>query len=284
MTMWVPILAALLVAASLWILVRPTWLPAAADSSERIHQLRLVRDRLLAQLNELEVETADRSMAGDTAVEERARVEAELAAVLRELEQAGPAAAGGTHPSQRAGVTAVAILALFLILATGGLYLINRTPAPAEAAGGTPAMIQAMVGRLEARLQQNPEDPAGWARLGRSYAVLGRLDGAYAAYARAYKLAPRNPGILADYAWLLYSQDPSNTRGLVGRLYRELQQLQPNHPRVLWFLGYEAYQQKKFARAIQYWERLVQQLEPGSDEAQHLGRAISNARDRLRQK
>jgi cytochrome c-type biogenesis protein CcmH len=47
-----------------------------------------------------------------------------------------------------------------------------------------------MVARLEQRLQQSPEDGAGWKRLGRSYMVLGRYREAVSAYTSAAELLP----------------------------------------------------------------------------------------------
>ena len=52
------------------------------------------------------------------------------------------------------------------------------------------AMILAMVGNLAARLEQQPDDVEGWARLGRSYIVLGEPQKAREAYAHAVKLKP----------------------------------------------------------------------------------------------
>lgn len=46
-------------------------------------------------------------------------------------------------------------------------------------------MIEGMVGQLAARLEADPKDSAGWARLVRSYMVLGRSDDARAALAKA---------------------------------------------------------------------------------------------------
>ena len=47
------------------------------------------------------------------------------------------------------------------------------------------AMIRGMVERLAARLDQNPEDKEGWARLAHAYDVLGETEKAQAARARA---------------------------------------------------------------------------------------------------
>lgn len=68
----------------------------------------------------------------------------------------------------------------------------ERAPEPAESAAGPTAqdmqaaddlssedrnaMIEGMVAQLDQRLRDNPDDAAGWRRLIRSYAVLGRMD------------------------------------------------------------------------------------------------------------
>lgn len=61
--------------------------------------------------------------------------------------------------------------------------------------------IQGMVERLAARLQENPDDPAGWARLVRSYRVLGEEDKLNAALADArvrFKDRPRDLKSIED--------------------------------------------------------------------------------------
>jgi cytochrome c-type biogenesis protein CcmH len=56
------------------------------------------------------------------------------------------------------------------------------------------AMIQGMVAGLASRLQSNPDDPAGWVKLVRAYAVLGetgKRDQAYATARARYSNAPQ---------------------------------------------------------------------------------------------
>jgi cytochrome c-type biogenesis protein CcmH len=52
------------------------------------------------------------------------------------------------------------------------------------------AMIRGMVDRLAARLEQNPNDRAGWTRLAHAYDVLGEPDKAQGARARAAAASP----------------------------------------------------------------------------------------------
>jgi cytochrome c-type biogenesis protein CcmH len=83
--------------------------------------------------------------------------------------------------------------------APGGKTPPTDATAAGITAGASPqerqAMINAMVERLAARLEQQPDDVAGWARLGRSYMVLNQPDKAREAYAHALKLKPDDPGL-----------------------------------------------------------------------------------------
>lgn len=65
-------------------------------------------------------------------------------------------------------------------------------PAPDE------AMIRGMVEGLAARLAEQPDDPAGWARLVRSYGVLGDLEAQQAALAEARRRFAGRPEALAE--------------------------------------------------------------------------------------
>lgn len=83
-------------------------------------------------------------------------------------------------------------------------------PAAASAATGKPpvldpndpqmGMIRTMVGRLAARMEQNPGDADGWRKLAHAYVVLGEKDKARAAIAHALKLKPNDPDVLATLA------------------------------------------------------------------------------------
>jgi len=70
---------------------------------------------------------------------------------------------------------------------------IEGRPAPARDPGQL-AMIQGMVDGLAARLKADPENPAGWVRLVRAYAVLGdtqKRDEAYASARARYAAQPQ---------------------------------------------------------------------------------------------
>ena len=81
----------------------------------------------------------------------------------------------------------------------GGMPSAAAVAAAEQATAGSPdaqrAMINAMVARLAARLEQQPNDVEGWTRLGRSYMVLNEPAKARQAYARAVKLKPDDPAL-----------------------------------------------------------------------------------------
>lgn len=73
----------------------------------------------------------------------------------------------------------------------------TETPASASADAATDGLVQNMVASLAARLERAPDDPQGWARLIRSYRVLGDQAAANAALARARSLFTSRPDALA---------------------------------------------------------------------------------------
>lgn len=76
-------------------------------------------------------------------------------------------------------------------------------PAPAVAqglSGDQMTAVRGMVANLASRLQQSPDDPAGWVRLVRAYAVLGDTEKRDAALASARARYAAKPDVLADLA------------------------------------------------------------------------------------
>jgi len=298
---WLVAVALLISVVTVWYVARPLARPLTQDDRERRGQLQQLRDRLLTQLNELDIEEADRNI--DTAVvsDERSRLEAELAQTLRELETLGVASKkkkskkkqAEAQQSRRVWITTLVAFGIIFPLAAAGLYVLNERStlaylwnpqATATTNASVPPMVLEMVARLEKRLEAQPDDLAGWLQLGRAYAVLGRQEAAQAAYARAYKLAPDDPQAIAQYAGFLYQGDPQNTRGLVYNLYKRLHQLDPQNLDALWFLGYAAYQKGEYKEALGLWDRLMKGLPPDSNEANHLRMIITQTREKLGKK
>jgi cytochrome c-type biogenesis protein CcmH len=286
------ILAALLLLVTLWWLSRPLRAGAAVSTiSERV-DLEQLRDRLVAQLNELDAERADRGIDSAVAQDEELRLSTELASAVKRLEGLAPSASGAVSTlTNRNALVATAVLALMLLAIGVGLYAWQNAGnvqgfmlTAGSGADNTrvPPLVFEMVAKLEKRLAAQPNDPEGWARLGRSYVVMERKDKALAAYAKAYELAPDNVAVLSDYAWLVFNENPGATTGLVQTLYSHLYQLEPTHPDALWFMGFTAYQQGDYRKALGLWERLLKLLPAEDPGREQLAQAIASAREKLR--
>lgn len=288
------IVALLIAVATAWYLARPLARSVVTDDRERRNQLQQLRDRLLVQLDELDVEEGDRNIDTTVLSDERSRLEAELAAVLHELETPkGKKKKKKTKAESRRGwAVALAIFGVVLPLTAAGLYALNQRPVLAylsnpqapPANASMPPMVMEMVARLEKRMAEQPDDADGWHRLGRAYAVLGRGEAANAAYARAYKLTPDDPQLVAEYAAFLYEGDPQNTSGQVFGLFTRLLELNPENPDALWFLGFAAYQKGDHRKALGYWDRLLKALPADSPEAEHLRAITAKTRQQLGKK
>jgi cytochrome c-type biogenesis protein CcmH len=94
---------------------------------------------------------------------------------------------------RRGGLTAQ----MAVVEQTGRLPPAPGTTAPPPEMAG---MIHGMVDSLAARLKAQPEDPEGWVRLVRAYAVLGETDERNAALASAQARYAGNPSELAALA------------------------------------------------------------------------------------
>lgn len=161
--------------------------------------------------------------------------------------------------------------------------LVEYDPAEtAEAKANLPSIDQ-MVVKLQARLQQNPADPKGWALLGRSYFIMGRYNEAANSYAQASKLSDeKDVDILADYAESLAMSNNGNLQGKAEQTIGRALAKQPNHPKSLWLAGSAAFQAGKYNNAIRHWETLLNMHPDKSNEgAKVLQKQIAEARTRL---
>jgi cytochrome c-type biogenesis protein CcmH len=280
------VLATLVVVATVWFIAWPLKRPPVA-LREGTTQLRQLRDRLVAQLNELDVESGDRNVDPAVVADERKRLEAELAQALKELDQCEANPKADQQGARNLWGTTLIVLALVVPVIAGGLYYMTNRTTLAQLSGagsqtaGLPPMVMEMVARLEQRLAQQPNDAEGWARLGRAYQVMERWDEARAAYARAHGLAPKDAEILAAYAGFLVSENPSAPSPEAVALFRQLHQMEPEHPGTLWVLGLASYNASEYAQAVRYWESLLKLLPPDSEVRPQVQRALDSARNQM---
>lgn len=176
--------------------------------------------------------------------------------------------------------TAGALIVLLPLLSAATYWTLG-TPAaldPVKAQAVNQQQVEDMVKSLAARLQANPENREGWAMLGRSYSVMGRLPEAEEAFTKAGDVINQNPDLLVDFAEVLAQRADNRMAGRPVQLIEQALAIDPLHPSALMMSGVEAYQRSDFAGAVEQWEKLLTVLQPGSADAQMTQSNIDDAR------
>ena len=173
-------------------------------------------------------------------------------------------------------------LCIFIVLLSSGLYLTLGDARQVAEMNAAPPMtqegVEKMVSEFAAKLEKDPTNLKGWAMLARSYKILGRNDDAIKAYERAGNYIDTDPQLLADYADALAVKANGNFAGEPSQLIQQALKLDPNHLMALWLSGTASYTAGNYRAAVQTWEKLAQQLPPGTEEARSIEISIADAR------
>lgn len=127
-----------------------------------------------------------------------------------------------------------------------------------------------LVDDLKKRLQENPQDLAGWVFLAQSYEVLEQQANALATWEKAYELAPDNQEVLLSLAENLAKNNAGSYSNRAQALVATAYFIDENHPDALWQMGLVASQQGDLLAARNYWKQLYLQLEESQPEAVNL--------------
>ena len=117
--------------------------------------------------------------------------------------------------------------------------------------------------------------------LARSYGMLGRWDDAIGAFGRIGPSLDNNPNLLATFAEVRFRAAQNNFTPEVRELVAKALVADPNNLHALLLAGSDAFQSARWQKAIDYWEQLVAQLEPGSEDARDISEGIAKARAEL---
>jgi cytochrome c-type biogenesis protein CcmH len=118
--------------------------------------------------------------------------------------------------------------------------------------------VEEMVSSLASRLQENPNDLAGWKMLGRSYFNLRNFPGAIAAFERAVELEEGGDGqTLTDLGEAILYSDGATIVGRAGDLFENALALSPNNPKALFYGGMAAIQRGDKELGANRWEALL---------------------------
>lgn len=214
-----------------------------------------------ARLEEL-TERKDSGEITDAEYEEQVRdLETQLA---DDLHSQSPASAAAERGSGRWLTLTVLV---FIPVMSGLLYLTLGQPralipgaeTQASASGSqnvTPADVEGMVARLDARLKKNPNDADGWFMLGRSYMVLKRYQKAADAFHKLRELVGDEPEVLVREATALAMVKGGDLSGEPTLLVKRALDKQPNDAQALWMAATAAYQAQDYKSALTYYQRV----------------------------
>ena len=264
------LLLALFATASAFWLLAPVLRRASAREIDGIGAFK-------SQLEELE---RDRGL-GLIGEDEARAVEIEIKRRLLAAAESGAADFGAPSPRLRqfavvlVGASLLAAMAFYLqtgrpdLTGPGAEALLAAPAVPA----GMPGTPQEMVARLATRLQDNPDDPDGWAMLGRSLMTLGEPAAAAEALAQAAARAPDLPGVhLALGEARLFAAQGAITEGVRTAFEAALAQ-DPQDLRARFVLAEARYQDGDLSGALEDLRaQLAEAGAPLEGEAQDLTR------------
>ena len=172
----------------------------------------------------------------------------------------------------------------FIVLLSSGLYFslgdVVRIAQQGDQKPMSQVGVEKMVADFALKMDKDPDNLQGWAMLGRSYRILGRNEDAAKAYGRAGSFINNDPELLAEYADTLVANANGNFSGKPLQLINQALKLDPKNLLALWLSGTASFASGNYKVAVQTWEKLAQQLPPGSEEARAIESSISEARSK----
>ncbi|MGD2129455.1 MAG: tetratricopeptide repeat protein [Lysobacterales bacterium] len=199
---------------------------------------------------------------------------------------------------RRRSLSQATAIALVFLLPAAGLWIYGQVGTPQAiglggTAAGTPphaSMTQApsaddietMIESLKAKLTESPADLEGWVLLARTLKTMKRYPEALEALQTANRISPNDPYLTTELVEteIFTSPDGRITGDMESRLKWAIDQ-DPSQQKAWWLLGVAATQRGDDMTAVDYWEQLEQQLEPGSTIANSLQSQIDAARIRM---
>ena len=178
-------------------------------------------------------------------------------------------------------MTVIGLCIFITVLSAGFYFFLGDATRIAEKNTQQPMTqdgVEKMVAQFAAKMEQDPTNLQGWVMLARSYRILGRNEEAAKAYERAGNFIDSDPQLLADYADVLASNANGSFAGKPLKLINQALKLDPNNLIALWLSGTASYAAGNYKAAVQAWEKLAQQLPPGTEDARSIEASIADAR------
>jgi cytochrome c-type biogenesis protein CcmH len=268
------LLTALVVVILCWPLLRQRH---NASTSRKAINTAIYRD----QMAELDRDLASGAVAPDDHATARDELE------RRVLEDVADDSAAAVTAPRRLPRTALALgaalpaAALALYFSLGNPAALD--PSAQKSVAPTAAEVEKMVATLAEKLEKNPGNLQGWVMLGRSYKVMGRFDEAARAFEKAGSAMESEPELMLEVAELSAEQNQGKVEGKGLKLLKQVLKDQPDNPQALVLAGTDAYFRQNYPDAARYWERVLAQVPPDSEDARNLTAGLEKIRSMMGQ-
>ena len=255
-----------------------------SDDERKQANIEVYRD----QLSELEADLRNGIIAEDQYAQDREEIERRLledTASTRSKKTSGAAPINARNTAYLLGIGLPLVAIVFYLRIGEPDRITNPAPvgAPPSAAAAAPPertqeQIEANVAKLAERLKSNPNDVQGWTMLARSYSSMEKYSEAANAYAKATELNAKDADLWAEYAFATGMAEGRSLEGKPTELINRALQVDPENLKGLQLAGSAAFQAKDYKKAIDYWQRVLKKVPPGSEVAETINSRINEAK------
>jgi cytochrome c-type biogenesis protein CcmH len=284
-----------MLAAALYFVLPPALRAAASTTSEesarREANIAVYRD----QLTELDDDLRNGIVSQEQYAQDRDDIERRLledTATEKSASKPVPVSADTRKHAYMLGIGLALVAVIFYLRVGNPESITNAAPratgnvpaaAPETTSGGerSQAQIEANVAALAKRLQSNPTDAQGWTMLARSYSSMGRFGEAAGAYAKLTELTPNDADLWAEYAFSVAMASGRKLEGKPMELVEHALKIDPNNAKALELAASGAFEAQNYQKAIDYWQRVLKQVPPGSEVAQAIQARMDEAKSKL---
>jgi len=255
-----------------------------SDDERKHANIAVYRD----QLSELEADRLNGIVAEDQYEADRDEIERRLledTATARSKKTTGAAPINARNTAYLLGIGLPLVAIVFYLKVGEPNRITNPAPvgAPPSAASEAPpertqAQIEENVAKLAKRLESNPNDAQGWTMLARSYSSMEKYPEAVNAYAKATELNPKDADLLAEYAFVTGMAGGRSLEGKPTEIINRALKVDPENAKALQLAGSAAFQAKDYKKAIDYWQRVLKKVPPGSEVAETITARINEAK------
>lgn len=182
-------------------------------------------------------------------------------------------------------LVAVAIGSLMLYRHLGALQALQITDLGQQVfSGQLPPEKQAqqqelLLAELDEWLAGHPADERFTYMRARLLSEAGMWARAAQDYQRLVSVFPEQDNILAEYAQVLFLKNDRNMTPDALAFLKQALQVNPHNVTALGLLGMAAFEQKDYRTAVDFWQRLLRVIPPGTPQAETIAEGVARARE-----